>query len=458
MERLRLPGLATWTRLEEKYSVGKKLTLFPYEPERPYGMRAYHPPQGVRNFEPEADFTNTKARVQIEEIICRGPGRSSQIFSCKVLEAPVEERPAFYQSPLSLIPKNKNSKSRRPPLIRKLVGKVYDTCISSIYYASDSDRASKAPGYFSREHAAYAYYRWNKKTGYPHTMPQFYGGWMTKVKDGTNIMGEPKFKYVGLILIEYIDGCSIEDLCSREDIEEGYIGQLCPYESPVAISGKGYQIRRVTFDEKNRQLVIQIMLHGLVQGFQLGVEHHELSPKNVFVTLKNGTQDLEEIRVVFLDHDDTQKLPFPTHPRERCSAVALGKFQGWWPPSAEGRSADEVEKEFRQWLLSEEVFGPLVEATDKEDLVKPDKMRPYANKRYSTFDTLDLIGERQDAIQDVIIPQVLTLLRNLEDKDSLGQEMERAIQRALEKVTLHHTVTGSRHPPSHHKLRRIRLD
>ncbi|KAF4899985.1 hypothetical protein CGCFRS4_v003476 [Colletotrichum fructicola] len=363
------------------------------EPVRPYGTPAYHSPRGVRNFDPKADFARTQAKVQIEKIIRVGPERESQISSCKVLEAPVEERPAFYQSPLSLIPKNKDSKARRPPLTRKLVGKVYDnTWLPSCFVNPSPDT-----GYFSREHAAYAYYRWNKKTGYPHTMPQFYGGWVAKVKYGTNMTGEPQFKYVGLILIEYIDGRSIEDLCFREDIEEGYIGELCPYEFSFGISGEGNQIRRVTFDEKNRQLVIQIMLHGICQGFQLGVEHHEISPKNVFVTLKN---------------------------------VAL----------------------------SEEVFGPLIEATDKKDLVKQDKMRPYANKRYSTFDTLDLIGERQDAMLDVIIPQVLTLLRNLEDKDSLGQDLERAIQRALEKVTLHNTVTGSRHPPSHHKLRRRRLD
>ncbi|EQB43844.1 hypothetical protein CGLO_17454 [Colletotrichum gloeosporioides Cg-14] len=412
--------LATWDKPEAMYTVGKKLTLFPYEPVRPYGTPAYHSPRGVRNFDPKADFAKTQAKVQIEKIIRVGPDRESQIFSCKVLEAPVEERPAFYQSPLSLIPKNKDSKARRPPLTRKLVGKVNDnTWLPSCF---------------------------------------FYGGWVTKVKYGTNMMGEPQFKYVGLILIEYIDDRSIEDLCFREDVEEGYIGELCPYEFSFGISGKGNQIRRVTFDEKNRQLVIQIMLHGICQGFQLGVEHHNLSPENVFVTLRNGTQDLEELRVVILDHEDTQKLPFPTHPRERCSVVALTKFQGWWPPSGHGRPADEVEKEFKQWLLSEEVVGPLVEATDKKDLAKPDKMRPYANKRYSTFDTLDLIGERQDAMLDVIIPQVLTLLRNLEDKDSLGQDMERAIHRALEKVTLHNTVTGSRHPPSHHKLRRIRLD
>ncbi|KAF0320801.1 hypothetical protein GQ607_011885 [Colletotrichum asianum] len=426
-------GLATWDKPEEMYTVGKKLTLFPYEP---------------------ADFAKTQAKVQIEKIIRVGPERESQIFSCKVLEAPVEERPAFYQSPLSLIPKNKDSKARRPPLTRKLVGKVYDsTWLPSCFVSPSPDT-----GYFSREHAAYAYYRWNKKTGYPHTMPQFYGGWVAKVKYSTNMMGEHQFKYVGLILIEYIDGRSIEDLCYREDIEEGYIDELCPYEFSFGISGEGNQIRRVTFDEKNRQLVIQIMLHGICQGFQLGVEHQNVSPENVFVTLRNGTQDLEELRVVILDHEDTQKLPFPTHPRERCSVVALTEFQGWWPPSGHGRPAGEVEKEFKQWLLSEEVFGPLVEATDKKDLVKLDKMRPYANKRFSTFDTLDLIGERQDAMLDVIIPQVLTLLRKLEDKDSLGQEMETAIQRALEKVTLHNTVTGSRHPPSHHKLRRRRLD
>ncbi|KAF5522506.1 hypothetical protein CGCA056_v006373 [Colletotrichum aenigma] len=423
-------------------------------PVRPYGTPAYHSPRGVRNFDAKADIAKTQAKVQIEEVIRVGPDRESQIFSCKILEAPVEERPAFYQSPLSLIPKNKNSQARRPPLTRKLVAKVYDsTWLPSCFVSPSPDT-----GYFSREHAAYAYYRWNKKTGYPHTMPQFYGGWVAKVKYGTNMTGEPQFKYVGLILIEYIDGRSIEDLCFREDIEEGYIGELCPYEFSFGISGEGNQMRRVTFDEKNRQLVIQIMLHGICQGFQLGVEHHNLSPENVFVTLRNGTQDLEELRVVFLDHEDTQKLPFPTHPRERCSVKGLTEFQGWWPPSGHGRPADEVEKEFKQWLLSEEVFGPLDEATDKKDLDKPDEMRPYANKRYSTFDTLDLIGERQDAMLDVIIPQFLTLLRKLEDKDSLGQDMERAIQRALEKVTLHNTVTGSRHPPSHHKLRRIRLD
>ncbi|KAJ5003363.1 hypothetical protein K4K57_012859 [Colletotrichum sp. SAR 10_99] len=400
------------------------MTLYPYEPDRPHGSGQYHfnplpkdlPEGHIRNFNTNGDYKNTKAKIEIREIIRQGVNRNSQIFRCLVLKPPKEERPAALQEPL---PPFRDEHGGVLP--GQLVAKVFDFH----YYESDFGgpwpNEQEADGNHCREHAVYAHYRRNGQTGHPHIIPQFYGSWVSKIYCGHDENNQPVFRYVGLILIEYINGYSV-------------------------------------FDKKTRQYVVKEMLHGVVVGMHLGVEHQECEPWNLFVTMQNGLNTLEQPRVVLLDHSYTQvwsltkyaktqgylqclqKLPYPPHPTERCSVTALDTFQGWWPPN------NYDEKKFDKWLYSEDVFGPHVEAKSVLDsLLKQKKLWPHSYNKYSTFATLDAIEAKEDEVYNAgIVSKILQFVRMHEDlnRDGRGEERERAITEGVEESAATSAMTS----------------
>ncbi|KAH0439414.1 hypothetical protein CcaCcLH18_02891 [Colletotrichum camelliae] len=462
--------------------------MYPYEPVRPHGLGQYHSnplPKDhcygeLRNF--VRHDRRYHAKVKITEAIKFGENRKSQIFGCQVVEFPSEERPKFYQEPLSIV--DPSTKQRRP-LTRRLVAKAIDYGYFPSSFGGPYDNAQNADGILSRIHAAYAYFRYNKRTGYPHTMPQFYGGWAMQVNEGTDYAGNPQTRLVGLILIEYINCYSIEDLCDRNGGDDGvdteYLGKLIPAPGPVGFLGNDNQRRHIIFDLEKRQLVMQMMLHGLVAGFQIGVEHHHCQPWNVFITMEDGETDLDELRVVFLDHSHTQvwhetkfaekygrtyclqKLPHPPHPFLRCDIDAIPEFYGWWPPAfgeyieaiPETKSDEWRYKVFDAWL--KKVFGPVAEApwirkrlspydAKQPDIKQLDPKRPYANKTYSTFELLDYFEETDQAVQAIfqLIEDHPEGERNLE-----GEELAR---KAIIKGLRSYTISGKQHPTSQYKL------
>ncbi|KAJ5007745.1 hypothetical protein K4K57_010613 [Colletotrichum sp. SAR 10_99] len=479
--------MATWISPSEVYAVGKEVTLYPYEPVRPHGM-----PQYDRNCLPSdlrpgelRDFAKPdkklEAKIRITEAIRIDQNRYSQIFACEVVAVPRKERPTWYQQSLSQTDKSMKQK----PLTRKLVCKTIDAQFFPSSFGGPYSNSEEADGLLSRIHAAYAYYRGNKKTGYPHTMPQFYGGWAMKVAGGMDEEGRTVSRHVGLVLIEHIDGFSVEDLCIRDDDDQDW-GTLAPRPGPVRFRTNGNEYKNITFDLKTRQLVMQQAIHGVVQGFQLGVEHHDFGPWNIFVTMRDGYQGLRELRVVILDHNDTQvwyetkyakksgrayclqKLPHPVHPAERCSAVALEKWRGFWPPTSDQCSGADADKQFAAWLRHKDVFGPKVEAKAPpyrgipDENVEPKRSikglkksvvkKPYAQKTYSTFDTLDLIGEREDAIDKPIIPTIMGELGVQDQPEEYVKGIEMAVRRAfLGGYQVKSVVNGSPYPGPDHE-------
>ncbi|KAF0315421.1 hypothetical protein GQ607_017359 [Colletotrichum asianum] len=481
--------LPMWKRPGVAYNVGDVVTLYPYEPVRPHGLGQYYsnPLPKDHGYGELRNFVKTDrrhhAKVKITEAIKFGENRKSQIFACQVVEFPSEERPKFYQEPLSIVDPNTK---QREPLTRRLVAKAIDYGYFPSSFGGPYSSAQNADGILSRIHAAYAYFRYNKRTGYPHTMPQFYGGWAMKVNGGTDYAGNDHIRLVGLILIEHIHGYSIEELCYRDGGDDGvdteYLGKLIPSPGPVGFRGNDNQLRHITFDLEKRQLVIQMMLHGLAAGFQIGVEHHHCQPWNVFITMKDGETDLDELRVVFLDHSHTQvwhetkfaekygriyclqKLPHTPHPFLRCDIDAIPEFHGWWPPAF----GDYIEaipetkndewrryKVFDAWL--KKVFGPVAEApfirkqlspydTKQLDIKQLDPKRPYANKTYSTFELLDYIEETEQAVQ--------AIFRLIDDhpEGERNLEGEKLAKKAIIKGLRPYTISGIRHPTSQYTL------
>lgn len=149
------------------------------------------------------------------------------------------------------------------PISRSLVAKAFDC----EYYnwpntSGYGDRAAERA--FSREFAAYKFYYENSKTGYPHVMPQFHGGWVVKIENRyrKNVKHDddhPKFRYVCLLLIEFIEGRSVESMCEREeDISDpDWIGDLIPLDDgPIPLlRADDDGATEILFNKTKRQLV-----------------------------------------------------------------------------------------------------------------------------------------------------------------------------------------------------------
>lgn len=400
----------------DAYTFDRELELYPFVPGPPHGTGAFELQDGdfgiprnpvprgqVRGFDTDlSKYSETKAKIRFEEPIhIRDEG--TQIFRCTVVDAPKEDQPSC--CPLTMSP-GENS-DVKVPTSRSLVAKVYD------FRDYDGSYDGMDDGLFTREFAAYSFYYANNKTGHPHAMPQFYGGWVMKLENiyKKNFVYDakfPKFRYVCLILIEYINGRSIEHMCFREEDDPGYIAPLTPIPRKVMFHRADGSVNWVRFGKKDRQLVMKKMLYGLAVGNHLGVEHNFCHPSKVFITMLDGNTDLDELRVVFLDHDRTEVwrdtrmakteginaltlLPYPRHPYHRYGYDQLDEFHGWWPPLDKDDGVD-MHREFTEWLCSEEVFGPVQEAEDvMAELEATGKDWPYPYPKFSKHETLQRV-------------------------------------------------------------------
>ncbi|KAJ0337422.1 hypothetical protein COL922a_006784 [Colletotrichum nupharicola] len=241
-----------------------------------------------------------------------------------------------------------------------------------------------------------------------------------EIDDGFDDEGIQVNRYVCVLLLEYIHGYSIDELSYRSEEDDGYFGKLAGFQRV------DNTWTNVWMDESTRALVIKKMLHGVVVGMHHGVQHHEASPENVFMTLRDGTNntDLDELRVVLLDHTSTQiwRKTVDSHfyGRTHC----LEKLPTAWdgglllPRTVLGEDLNEM---FDDWMLSEDAFGPLVEARDVEAGLQG-KEWPHKYAKYSTFDTLDVIEAqepqemRKKAMRKVIIPKVLSYWLMMKDE------------------------------------------
>ncbi|KAK2780353.1 hypothetical protein CKAH01_00297 [Colletotrichum kahawae] len=433
----------------DEYAVGKEFNLFPYRPTEPHGTEVYRRRRlpadenvgSIRGFDPTKDFTHTRAWVRIEKHIRIGMNQQSQIFGLSIVKAPLDERPTTEQQSLY------HPVGSGQPVTWNLVGKAVDVEYASGSFMGVKQIEEAADGRVCREHAAYTYYRSLGKTGYPHIMPQFYGTWVMEIDDSLDEEGFQMNRYVCVLVLEYIHGYSIDELCYREaDEDEGYLGKLVPAcRGPLGFQRVDDTWTNVWMDEPTRALVIKKMLHGVVVGMHHGVQHKEANPENVFMALRDGTNntDLDELRVVLLDHTSTQiwrktvnshfygrthyleKLPYPPHPKQRCSVMALEDFVGWWPPAPEDRPGEDLNEIFDAWMLSEGVFGPLEEARDVEGELQG-KEWPHKYAKYSTLETLDIIEAqephetRKKALREVVIPKVLSYWRMMKDEGQVA--------------------------------------
>ncbi|KAK1535059.1 uncharacterized protein CCOS01_03811 [Colletotrichum costaricense] len=218
--------------------------------------------------------------------------------------------------------------------------KVYDAMFYPFQYGMYQGPwkvTSRADQEHSREAGAYKHLWTHKKTGYPHLAPQYYGSWAIKLTT-TNSAVKDKQRFARAIIMEYIEGTSIEELCFRTAKE--YL--LVPRNMKQCKMADG---TTWNLDRKVRLDVFKELLGGYVNMLHHGV-NMRLDPQNILLTGKRGDEVLkaEQPRVVAIDYvdamiDDERKEPLriyqiwekPPHPWGETSLPKMQYFHGWFP-------------------------------------------------------------------------------------------------------------------------------
>ncbi|KAF9882151.1 hypothetical protein CkaCkLH20_00187 [Colletotrichum karsti] len=440
------------------YRADSEHELYPYEPVDPYGLSQYTrnppprhlPPGRIRNFDLDNIGPERRARIRIREAIAVGDDRESQILRVDIMEPPIIERSTH----ASLIVDGKTEEGiRKSPITRTLVPKVYDAEFRPSDWGAPWSNVEQADGEFAREHGAYKYCYEQGRTGGQHLLPEFFGGWAMVVDDGPG-----KTRQVGLTLMEDIRGFSVENLCYRE-VTEKWEGPLEPTDRPVGFLKSDNESIYMDIDLAFRKDVMKRALDGIVNNLHIGVEHRDFEPANLFITMRNVHNDETKLRVVLLDHTFTQvwskttyaatngerychqALPYPAHPYFRFGILAMDRYVGWYPMDYDD------DKEFDEWLLSDEVFGPLREARDEmselratrmawvsalrktgdvaEEKLRGDVKWPHEYPKYSMFSTLDEIQEMRRKGLSAVFNRLRQMRLGSEERTKEGLKAEK---------------------------------
>ncbi|KAI8290290.1 hypothetical protein K4K59_006518 [Colletotrichum sp. SAR11_240] len=217
-------------------------------------------------------------------------------------------------------------------------------------------------------------------TGGHNLTPEYYGTWAI---DLSSADGK---RYAGAVAMEYIDGVSMEDLCTREDEDSMRVYPMAEpqplYDADDENETHGY----LDMGENSRLKVLADILGGFVEGYSFGVNHGEYELGDFMITYLSHGKKLRAPRVVKLNYkfcqvwcmtrvgqvqpsSDNQQLPYPVHPADHFTLRELIDFCGWWP-----YEWWHDESQFYAWLMKE--FGPMEEG-----------VAPWHLSLYATLET-----------------------------------------------------------------------
>ncbi|KAF4840264.1 hypothetical protein CGCSCA4_v010462 [Colletotrichum siamense] len=446
-----------------QYSPGETLCLSPHEPPGPYGISHYENPYGMsskdkmlskaeeqmsrtelvfrytpyvfsaekKNDEsvhlptdpaysekkkgkqkstPKSDkpFKGFQVQVKIDRLISGGSEAGCQILLCEVTAVP---KPKVWAT--SLKKKDGVSLYGEPLNIGdNVVVKVFDP----LFYGdvSNTDKGpwkvtSIADGDLSRENAAYRHLWEAGRTGSPHLAPQYHGSWTLPL--GTDY---PKFKgqtrRVGAIMIEYIQGKSIEALCYRN---KHY--HLVPPTGSTYLDFE--KTKKLDLTREVRLKILKNFMKHTVHQLHAGVEHWWPEPENILIS----TDKDDKPRVVLIDYvssmiDSKRKEPYelfkdyvkPPHPYGQFSIEKLTHFAGWFPPGWR-------DEHFDTWVLRR--FHSL----ENRDYTNPwtdERGTKYQPDSDSETDSAGTSKQRSDAPSDVPFGKAKKLIGNIRKMSS----------------------------------------
>ncbi|KAI3550096.1 hypothetical protein CABS01_10545 [Colletotrichum abscissum] len=353
-----------------QYQATTQLTLFPHSPPDPYGHNIYKFPEGLREksilSEREAGMSKTarcfddenqpyllntdqhdnpdnSLRIEVVRVLSGGHGRGNQVVLVKILHMPSCD-PKF---PL-------------PDKEELAVAKIFDPLFYSTSFPEDLPfwkDTSRADMRLSREAGAYKELHEKDLTGYPHLAPQYYGCWTTCLTSYSPDC-EGKTRHVGLVLLEYIEGSSIQAICRHDDDDV-----LVPPTQRTYLVPNGPD--SIHFDLEKRLDILAQLIEGTIKQIYKGVWHDYVEPENVLISMRNKSTLLETQRVCLISYDicmiDSKlrdpvdrwsRFPHPPHPTKCFDLDRFHSFGGWWPLDWENGKGDE---HFENWLL--ERFG-----------------------------------------------------------------------------------------------------
>ncbi|KAK2035471.1 hypothetical protein LX32DRAFT_723663 [Colletotrichum zoysiae] len=371
--------------------IRKRLRLRPHKPLPPHGSNLYPFPPGVTGkdlmlseeqknqsitrlvFDPEnqpksgESFQHDESfemEVEILELIGGTPGTGykpgPQKLVCQVLEAP------------SASPWDKEHK--RPAKGQYLFLKVYDALmwhkvvdvtkrLLKVTFQADSA--------FSDEFGAYHFlYKRNltgfnrdqfERTDFSPIAPQFYGGWIAQVAT-VNEEFKDKYRQVAVLALENVNGVRMQELFSRSGPDK-VVELIARDKKPASFEA----------DLDERLEIMAQLMHGTVTEEKAGLDHCNLHPRNVIITMETkgakpravlvgyGNAIIDELRQE--PSRTWEYFPKPPHPILRFGWPRLDRFAGWFP--LEWRGPDDYPDRCPltlKWQV--ERFGGLVDNPD----------------------------------------------------------------------------------------------
>ncbi|KAF9871924.1 hypothetical protein CkaCkLH20_10556 [Colletotrichum karsti] len=412
------PGiLFTLKRDIQQYDVGKSLILAPHSPPAAYGLPGYRLPPGVTtddlvpssfpddqnleptqqafkytplNYDPDKQLVEEeKVHLKIVEILKGGLTAGIQTIVCEVIKAPV------------------NPEKSSLKVEDLVVARVHDPLFSSWDYDPffPWKPSSRADVIFANEAGIYEYMEQHNLTGHPHLAPRFFGTWTAQMTS-SNIEFRGKTRPVCVTLIEYIQGTLLSDLLARGDGGEFIMapGPLQLYEGSETL---------LEPDETTRLEVLRQLMDGDSRHLHHGVNHREIDPSKIMITMRNGSQDLETPRAVligfhgaylesFLKESDSRHVSqkLPPHPFFLYDVTAMHPFFPWapmhWKESEDDRYP--ISLGFQAWLV--ETFGSLKE----NDTYRISQKIPVEKLRPGLYEK---IGPLVDAFDDLEIDEFI---------------------------------------------------
>ncbi|KAK1477246.1 hypothetical protein CCUS01_05064 [Colletotrichum cuscutae] len=382
---------------EEIYSPGRRLLLRSHKPLPPYGQNSYPLPEGWTSrdmmesdeeralsltqlvFHPnnapktidENNHPTSLINLEIIRMIGGSPGEEyhpgPQKVLCKVV-APPSTAPIEREHEI-------------PSEGQLLFLKIFDP----LFWHNDTDytgRVTKvtiqADSAFSDEFGAYCRLVEKGLTGFPHIAPQFYGGWTTAVKSI-----DPSFvnrtRDVAVLATEFIDGIRLKRLFTPAG----------PKFEVVELHKDAEPSSTFTTHQDARMKIMEKLVAGTISQEYIGVDHCEVFPENVIISMRNKGDSLEEPRAVLVGYgralvDHLQIRPLKMwenyalkpHPILRCGWPRWKFFAGWIPAawaSPPGKK-DHVPL-FDQWVIL--TFGRL-DVNEKYAIfpITPEASRP----------------------------------------------------------------------------------
>ncbi|CAI0647986.1 unnamed protein product [Colletotrichum noveboracense] len=267
------------------YAVGKELALslhikitppyglshFPWpwksqpriETPIPYSVRTY--PSG---FDPVRTApANERMHLSVLETLSGGFEKGPQVVLCRVIQAP--SKPTPYHAPLAAG--------------MKIVIKIFDHeyYLHKVTFPGSYTHYQLADQHLSREASALRYmHRAGRDengnelpgklrlTGGHNLTPEYYGTWAIALSS------EDEWRYAGAVAMEYIDGVSMEDLCTREDEDSMRVYPMTEPQ-PLYNADENETHGFLDMGENSRLKVLADILSGFVEGYSFGVNHGE---------------------------------------------------------------------------------------------------------------------------------------------------------------------------------------